>query len=317
LSRRSRRPHGHGRRPQPGPRLPAPTPPPPSLFESLTAIQPRERLWLETTPDEISMRVMDMICPIGKGQRGLIVAPPRTGKTTLLQQIAKAILTNHSEVHVIVLLVDERPEEVTDFRMTLAKTGAEVVASSNDNPYARHIEVTEQTLDRAKRMAEQKKDVLILFDSLTRMTRAYNNQLTSRGRTMSGGIDSRAFQMPRAFFGAARAIEEGGSLTIIGTALVDTGSRMDQIIYEEFKGTGNMELYLERELADRRVFPSFDMMRSGTRREELLFSADDLKKIHMLRRALSGRKPAEAMEMLLDRLKLTPNNAAFLKSLGG
>jgi transcription termination factor Rho len=317
LSRRSRRPHGHGRRPQPGPRLPAPTPPPPSLFESLTAIQPRERLWLETTPDEISMRVMDMICPIGEGQLGLIVAPPRTGKTTLLQQIAKAILTNHSEVHVIVLLVDERPEEVTDFRMTLAKTGAEVVASSNDNPYARHIEVTEQTLDRAKRMAEQKKDVLILFDSLTRMTRAYNNQLTSRGRTMSGGIDSRAFQMPRAFFGAARAIEEGGSLTIIGTALVDTGSRMDQIIYEEFKGTGNMELYLERELADRRVFPSFDMMRSGTRREELLFSADDLKKIHMLRRALSGRKPAEAMEMLLDRLKLTPNNAAFLKSLGG
>ena len=263
------------------------------------------------------MRVMDIICPIGKGQRGLIVAPPRTGKTVLLQQIAKAVLTNHPEVHVIILLVDERPEEVTDFRMTLAKTGAEVVASSNDNPYARHIEVTEQTLDRAKRMAEQKKDVLILFDSLTRMTRAYNNQLTSRGRTMSGGIDSRAFQMPRAFFGAARALEEGGSLTIIGTALVDTGSRMDQIIFEEFKGTGNMELYLERELADRRIFPSFDMMRSGTRREELLFTGDELKKIHLLRRALSGRKPVEAMEMLLDRLKLTPTNAAFLKSFGG
>jgi transcription termination factor Rho len=274
-------------------------------------------LRLETTTDEISMRVMDIICPIGKGQRGLIVAPPRTGKTVLLQQISKAILTNHPEVHVIILLVDERPEEVTDFRMTLAKTGAEVVASSNDNPYARHIEVTEQTLDRAKRMAEQKKDVLILFDSLTRMTRAYNNQLTSRGRTMSGGIDSRAFQMPRAFFGAARALEEGGSLTIIGTALVDTGSRMDQIIFEEFKGTGNMELYLERELADRRIFPSFDMMRSGTRREELLFTAEELKKIHLLRRALSGRKPVEAMEMLLDRLKLTPTNAAFLKSFGG
>jgi transcription termination factor Rho len=274
-------------------------------------------LRLETTTDEISMRVMDIICPIGKGQRGLIVAPPRTGKTTLLQQIARAVLTNHSEVHVIILLVDERPEEVTDFRMTLAKTGAEVVASSNDNPYARHIEITEQTLDRAKRMAEQKKDVLILFDSLTRMTRAYNNQLTSRGRTMSGGIDSRAFQMPRAFFGAARALEEGGSLTIIGTALVDTGSRMDQIIFEEFKGTGNMELYLERELADRRVFPSFDMMRSGTRREELLLTADELKKVHLLRRALSGRKPVEAMEMLLDRMKLTPTNAAFLKSLGG
>jgi transcription termination factor Rho len=319
LSRRSRRPHGHGRRPQSGqgPRLPAPAPPPPSLFESLTAIHAKERLRLETTTDEISMRVMDIICPIGKGQRGLIVAPPRTGKTVLLQQIAKAVLTNHAEVHVIILLVDERPEEVTDFRMTLAKTGAEVVASSNDNPYARHIEVTEQTLDRAKRMAEQKKDVLILFDSLTRMTRAYNNQLTSRGRTMSGGIDSRAFQMPRAFFGAARALEEGGSLTIIGTALVDTGSRMDQIIFEEFKGTGNMELYLERELADRRIFPSFDMMRSGTRREELLFTAEELKKIHLLRRALSGRKPVEAMEMLLDRMKLTPTNAAFLKSFGG
>ena len=290
---------------------------PASLFESLTAIQPNERYKLETTSEELSTRVMDMIAPIGRGQRGLIVAPPRTGKTILLQQIARAVLTNHPEVAVIVLLVDERPEEVTDFRMMLAKSSAEVVASSNDNPYARHIEVTEQVLDRAKRMVEQKQDVLVLFDSLTRMTRAYNNQLTSRGRTMSGGIDSRAFQMPRAFFGAARAIEEGGSLTIIGTALVDTGSRMDQIIYEEFKGTGNMELYLERELADRRVFPSFDMIRSGTRHEELLFSADDLKKIHLLRRALSGRKPPEAMEMLLDRLKLTPNNAAFLKSLGG
>jgi transcription termination factor Rho len=285
------------------------------LFESLTAIQPNERLRLETVPDELSMRVMDMIAPIGRGQRGLIVAPPRTGKTILLQQIAKAVLANHPEVAVIVLLVDERPEEVTDFRMMLAKSSAEVVASSNDNPYSRHIEVTEQVLDRAKRMVEQQRDVLVLFDSLTRMTRAYNNQLTSRGRTMSGGIDSRAFQMPRQFFGAARKIEEGGSLTIIGTALIDTGSRMDQIIFEEFKGTGNMELYLERELADRRIFPSFDVLRSGTRREELLFSEDELKRIQLLRRALSGRKPLEAMEALLDRLRLTRTNAEFLKGL--
>ncbi len=285
------------------------------MFESLTAIQPNERLRLETVPDELSMRVMDMIAPIGRGQRGLIVAPPRTGKTILLQQIAKAVLANHPEVAVIVLLVDERPEEVTDFRMMLAKSSAEVVASSNDNPYSRHIEVTEQVLDRAKRMVEQQRDVLVLFDSLTRMTRAYNNQLTSRGRTMSGGIDSRAFQMPRQFFGAARKIEEGGSLTIIGTALIDTGSRMDQIIFEEFKGTGNMELYLERELADRRIFPSFDVLRSGTRREELLFSEDELKRIQLLRRALSGRKPLEAMEALLDRLRLTRTNAEFLKGL--
>jgi transcription termination factor Rho len=289
---------------------------PASLFESLTAIQPNERYKLETAPDELSTRVMDMIAPIGRGQRGLIVAPPRTGKTILLQQIARAVLANHPEVAVIVLLVDERPEEVTDFRMMLAKSSAEIVASSNDNPYARHIEVTEQVLDRSKRMVEQKRDVLVLFDSLTRMTRAYNNQLTSRGRTMSGGIDSRAFQMPRAFFGAARKIEEGGSLTIIGTVLVDTGSRMDQIIFEEFKGTGNMELYLSRELADRRIFPSFDLMRSGTRREELLFSEEDMKKIHMLRRALSGTKPQEAMEALLGRLKLTATNADFLRSLG-
>ena len=289
---------------------------PASLFESLTAIQPNERFKLETTAEELSTRVMDMIAPIGRGQRGLIVAPPRTGKTILLQQIARAVLTNHPEVAVIVLLVDERPEEVTDFRMMLAKSSAEVVASSNDNPYARHIEVTEQVLDRAKRMVEQKQDVLVLFDSLTRMTRAYNNQLTSRGRTMSGGIDSRAFQMPRAFFGAARKIEEGGSLTIIGTVLVDTGSRMDQIIYEEFKGTGNLEIYLERELADRRIFPSFDVLRSGTRREELLFSEDELKRIQLLRRALAGRKPLDAMEVLLDRLRLTKTNAEFLKGLG-
>ena len=296
--------------------MPPRVPPPPSIFEGLTAVQPYERLRLETTPSELSTRAMDMIAPIGRGQRGLIVAPPRTGKTMLLQKIAQAVLTNHPEVAVIVLLVDERPEEVTDFRMTIGKA-AEIVASSNDNPYRRHIEVTEQVLDKAKRMVEQKRDVLILFDSLTRMTRAYNNELVSRGRTMSGGIDSRAFQMPRAFFGAARKVEEGGSLTIVGTVLVDTGSRMDQIIFEEFKGTGNLELYLSRELADRRVFPSFDVLRSGTRREELLFTEDEMKKVRLLRRALSGTKPMDAMEALLERLRLTDTNADFLKSLGG
>ncbi len=261
------------------------------------------------------MRAVDLIAPIGRGQRGLIVAQPRTGKTMLLQGIAKSVLANHPEVAVIILLVDERPEEVTDFRMTIGKA-AEIVASSNDNPYRRHIEVTEQVLEKAKRLVLEKRDVLVLFDSLTRMTRAYNNELSSRGRTMSGGIDSRAFQMPRAFFGAARKLEEGGSLTIIGTVLVETGSRMDDIIFEEFKGTGNMELHLTRELADRRIFPSIDILKSGTRREELLFTEDELKKIHLLRRALSGTKPVQAMEAMIDRLRLTATNAEFLKSLG-
>jgi len=292
--------------------------PPPAAatsgFESLTAVQPYERLKLETTASELSMRAFDLVAPIGRGQRGLIVAQPRTGKTMLLQGIAKAVLANHPEVIVIILLVDERPEEVTDFRMTIGKA-AEIVASSNDNPYRRHIEVTEQVLEKAKRLVLEKRDVLVLFDSLTRMTRAYNNELSSRGRTMSGGIDSRAFQMPRAFFGAARKLEEGGSLTIVGTVLVETGSRMDDIIFEEFKGTGNMELHLTRELADRRIFPSIDILKSGTRREELLFTEDELKKIHLLRRALSGTKPVQAMEAMLERLRLTATNAEFLKSL--
>jgi len=293
--------------------------PPPAAatsgFENLTAVQPYERLKLETTASELSMRAVDLVAPIGRGQRGLIVAQPRTGKTMLLQGIAKAVLANHPEVAVIILLVDERPEEVTDFRMTIGKA-AEIVASSNDNPYRRHIEVTEQVLEKAKRLVLEKRDVLVLFDSLTRMTRAYNNELSSRGRTMSGGIDSRAFQMPRAFFGAARKLEEGGSLTIIGTVLVETGSRMDDIIFEEFKGTGNMELHLTRELADRRIFPAIDILKSGTRREELLFTEDELKKIHLLRRALSGTKPVQAMEAMLERLRLTATNAEFLKSLG-
>ena len=294
--------------------------PPPAVatsgFESLTAVNPHERLTLETTPEELSMRAMDLIAPIGKGQRGLIVAQPRTGKTMLLQGIAKAVLANHPEVVVMVLLVDERPEEVTDFRMTIGKS-AEIFASSNDNPYRRHIEVTEQVLDKAKRLVLEKRDVLLLFDSLTRMTRAYNNELSSRGRTMSGGIDSRAFLMPRAFFGAARKLEEGGSLTIVGTVLVETGSRMDDIIFEEFKGTGNMELHLTRWLADRRIFPAIDILKSGSRREELLYTEAELKKVHLLRRALSGTKPVQAMEAMLERLRLTPTNAQFLKSLGG
>jgi transcription termination factor Rho len=288
----------------------------PSLFETLTAVHAHERLRLENDSGDLSTRVMDLVSPIGKGQRGLIVAPPRAGKTVLLQQIAKAVAANHTEVKVMILLVDERPEEVTDFRMTLGRS-AEIFASSNDNSPADHVRLTEQVIEKAKRMVEQKQDVLILFDSLTRMTRAYNNQLSSRGRTMSGGIDARAFLGPRAFFGAARAIDQGGSLTIIGTVLVDTGSRMDDIIFEEFKGTGNLELYLSRELADRRIFPSFDVVRSGTRREELLFPADELERVRRLRRLLSDINPRDAMEALLDRLKLSKTNAEFLKALGG
>jgi transcription termination factor Rho len=306
------------RRRHPGPRHPGPQPPPRprAIFETLTAVAPYSRLRLETEPAEISMRVLDLIAPIGKGQRGLIVAPPRAGKTTLLQQIAKAVSTNHPDVSIIILLVDERPEEVTDFRVTLGKC-AEIAASSNDNTYREHVKLTEQVLEKAKRMVEQKQDVLILFDSLTRMTRAYNNQLPSGGRTMSGGIDAKAFLGPRSFFGAARAIENGGSLTIIGTVLVDTGSRMDQIIFEEFKGTGNMELYLARELADRRIFPSYDIVKSGTRREELLYSEQEINGVRRLRRVLSDMKPMDAMEALLGRLKLNRTNAEFLKSIGG
>jgi transcription termination factor Rho len=288
----------------------------PSLFDSLTAVQPHQRLRLETEQEQLSMRVMDMFTPIGKGQRGLIVAPPRAGKTVLLQQIAKAVVVNHPEVAILVVLVDERPEEVTDFRAILGGTRAEVIASSNDNPPRQHVHTAEQVMERAKRMVEQKQDVLLLLDSLTRLTRAYNNQLPSHGRTMSGGIDAAAFLMPRAFFGAARALEEGGSLTIVATVLVDTGSRMDQVIYEEFKGTGNMELYLSRELADRRTFPSFDLTRSGTRREELLFNADEVKRVHLLRRALAERNPVEAMEALLGRLRLSRTNQEFLRGLG-
>ena len=291
-------------------------PPAPSKFESLVAIQPNERLRLETEAGELSMRVMDMIAPVGKGQRGLIVAAPRTGKTTILQKIAKAVLKNHPEVVVIILLIDERPEEVTEFKVALKGSTAEVVASNNDMPPKQHVAVVESVLDRAKRMAEAKKDVLVLFDSLTRMTRAYNTLMPGRGRTMSGGIDAAAFQGPRAFFGAARKLEQGGSLTILGTVLVDTGSRMDQVIFEEFKGTGNMELYLDRELADRRIFPSYDLVRSGTRREELLLGEEERKRVWRLRRMLADRKPLDAMESLLESMGKTQTNDEFLKTLG-
>ena len=262
------------------------------------------------------MRVLDMFAPIGKGQRGLIVAPPRTGKTILIQKIAKAILQNNPEAIVIILLVDERPEEVTDFKVTLRGTTAEIAASNNDQTPQQHVRLTEEVLEKAKRLVEEKKDVVILFDSLTRMTRAYNHMTPQRGRTMTGGIDAAAFMGPRTFFGAARAVEQGGSLTIIGTVLVETGSRMDDVIFEEFKGTGNMELYLSRDLADRRIFPSFDLVRSGTRREELLLKETELKQIHRLRRAVADQRPLDAMQALLEQVGKTKTNEEFLKSIG-
>ncbi len=262
------------------------------------------------------MRVVDLVTPIGKGSRGLIVAPPRSGKTILLQKMTRSVLTNNPEVNIFVLLVDERPEEATDFRIAFKGTPVEVFASTNDMTPQEHVRLTEQTLEKAKRLVEEKKDVLLVFDSLTRMTRAYNHMTPQRGRTMTGGLDAAAFQGPRAFFGAARACQEGGTLTILGTVLVQTGSRMDDIIFEEFKGTGNLELHLERELADRRIFPAIDMLRSGTRREELLLSEAELKGSHRLRREFANRKPVEAMEALLEALKGSPTNAAFLKSLG-
>jgi len=285
------------------------------VFENLTPLHPNERIRLEMDAGEISLRVMDLIAPIGKGQRGLIVAAPRTGKTILLQKIANAILKNHAEVHLIVLLIDERPEEVTDFKRNLKGT-AEVISSCFDEPPSRHIQVTEMVLEHAKRLVEHKKDVAILVDSITRMTRAYNTEAPHSGRIMSGGMDSTAFQGPKRFFGAARKIEEGGSLTIIGSCLVDTGSRMDEVIFEEFKGTGNMELHLVRELADRRIFPAFDLTRSGTRKEELLLHKDELNLVWRLRKVLADMKLIEAAETIIERMRKTKSNAEFLMGLG-
>ena len=283
-------------------------------FENLTPLFPNKRLILETTPEELSTRVLDLVCPIGKGTRGLIVAPPRTGKTVLMQKLANAVLKNNPEVYLIILLIDERPEEVTD--MERSCKGAEVISSTFDEPPERHVQVAEMVIEKAKRMVEHKKDVMILLDSITRLARAYNTVQPHSGKILSGGVDANALHKPKRFFGAARNIEEGGSLTIMATALIDTGSRMDEVIFEEFKGTGNMEVHLDRALVDRRIFPSINIERSGTRKEELLYHPDEYQKIVILRRALTGVPPVEAMELLLGKLKTTPNNILFLLSMG-
>ncbi len=282
------------------------------LFDNLTPLYPMERIKLESTSDNYSMRVMDLLTPIGKGQRGLIVAPPRTGKTVLLQNIANSISRNHPEIYLIVLLIDERPEEVTDMQRTVK---GEVVSSTFDEPASRHVQVAEMVIERAKRLVEQKKDVVILLDSITRLARAYNTIVPASGKVLSGGVDSNALQKPKRFFGAARNIEEGGSLTIIATALVETGSRMDEVIFEEFKGTGNMELVLDRKLADRRIFPAIDINKSGTRKEELLVPNFELQRIWLLRKVLQQFSSVECMEFLLDKLKLTKTNREFLENL--
>ena len=282
------------------------------FFENLTPLYPEERVTLETRPDNLSGRVMDLMTPIGKGQRGLIVAAPRTGKTMLLQSIAQSIAANHSEVYLIVLLIDERPEEVTDMQRSV---DGEVVSSTFDEPAQRHVQVAEMVIEKAKRLVEHKKDVFILLDSVTRLARAYNTVIPPSGKVLSGGLDSNALQKPKRFFGAARNIEEGGSLTIMATALVDTGSRMDDVIFEEFKGTGNMEIHLDRKLVDKRVFPAIDIQKSGTRKEELLLGPEDLNRVWVLRKVLNPLSAVEAMELLLDKMAKTPSNQDFLASM--
>ena len=281
------------------------------FFENLTPLYPQERIVLET-PDSLSSRVMDLWTPIGKGQRGLIVAPPRTGKTMLLQSIAQSVARNHPEIYLMVLLIDERPEEVTDMQRSVQ---GEVISSTFDEPAQRHVQVAEMVIEKAKRLVEHKKDVLIILDSITRLARAYNTVIPASGKILSGGLDSNALQKPKRFFGAARNVEEGGSLTIMATALVDTGSRMDDIIFEEFKGTGNMEIHLDRKLTDKRVFPSIDVQKSGTRKEELLIPKEDLNRIWVLRKVLTPLSPVEAMELLLDKMSKTKTNADFLASM--
>ena len=282
------------------------------LFDNLTPLFPNQRLKLETTSDDMCMRVMDLITPIGKGQRGLIVAPPRTGKTILLQRIANSITTNHPEVILIVLLIDERPEEVTDMQRSVK---GEVVSSTFDEPATRHVQVADMVLEKAKRLVEHKRDVAILLDSITRLARAHNTVIPSSGKVLSGGIDSNALQRPKRFFGAARNIEEGGSLTIIATALVDTGSRMDDVIFEEFKGTGNMELHLDRKLVDKRVFPAIDINRSGTRKEELLYKPEELNRMWILRKVLHSMGVVESMDLLQEKLRETKSNEEFLRAM--
>jgi transcription termination factor Rho len=283
-----------------------------ALFDNLTPLYPQNRINLETKKEEVNTRVLNLVSPIGKGQRGLIVAAPRTGKTIFLQKVANAIAENHPEVYLIVLLIDERPEEVTDMQRTVK---GEVISSTFYEPADRHVQVAEMVIEKAKRQSEMGKDVVILLDSITRLARAFNTVTPSSGRVLSGGLDSNALQRPKRFFGAARNIEEGGSLTIIATALVETGSRMDDVIFEEFKGTGNMEVYLDRKIADRRVFPAIDINRSGTRKEELLLTQDELNKTWVLRKVLSPLSPIDAMELLIEKLAATKSNKDFLKSM--
>ena len=284
-------------------------------FDNLTPLFPNKRFILETSAEELSTRVLDLVCPIGKGSRGLIVAPPRTGKTVLLQKLANAIIKNNPESYLFILLIDERPEEVTDMERTCRP--AEVVASTFDEPPERHVAVAEMVIEKARRMVEHKRDVVILLDSITRLARAYNTVQPHSGKILSGGVDANALHKPKRFFGAARNIEEGGSLTIMATALVDTGSRMDEVIFEEFKGTGNMEVCLDRALVDRRIFPSINIERSGTRKEELLYHPDECSRVVILRRALTGVPPVEAMELLLNKLKKTRTNIEFLLGMSG
>jgi transcription termination factor Rho len=287
----------------------------PTTFEDLTPLHPNRRLILETAADEISMRVVDLVTPIGKGQRGLIVSPPRAGKTILLQKIALSLLKNHPECYLIVLLIDERPEEVTDMARTVAGPNCEVVASTFDEPSGEHIHVSDIALEKAKRLIEHGKDVVILLDSITRLARAHNTEAPSGGKLLSGGLDTNAMQKPKRFFGAARQTEEGGSMTILATALIDTGSRMDDVIFEEFKGTGNMELHLDRRLVDKRVWPAIDINRSGTRKEELLLHPNEIERVRVLRRVLADMHPTEAMELLTTRLRKTKSNAEFLMTM--
>jgi transcription termination factor Rho len=282
------------------------------LFDNLTPLYPDERVKLETKSDNYSSRILDLMTPLGKGQRGLIVAPPRTGKTMLLQNIANSVSANDKDIHKIVLLIDERPEEVTDMERSV---DAEVISSTFDEPQQRHVQVAEMVIEKAKRLVEHKLDVIILLDSITRLARAYNSVVPPSGKILSGGLDSNALQKPKRFFGAARNIEDGGSLTIIATALVDTGSRMDEVIFEEFKGTGNMEIHLDRKLTDRRVFPSIDINRSGTRKEELLIEKADLNRIWILRKLLAPLTPVDSMEFLLEKIKRTKDNKKFLDSM--
>ncbi|HLE19943.1 MAG TPA: transcription termination factor Rho [Vicinamibacteria bacterium] len=284
------------------------------FFDNLTPLYPQERIRLETEKDNLSARVMDLMTPVGKGQRGLIVAAPRTGKTMLLQNIANSITANQPEVVLIVLLIDERPEEVTDMQRSVQ---GEVISSTFDEPASRHVQVAEMVIEKAKRLVEHRRDVVILLDSITRLARAYNTVVPPSGKVLSGGVDSNALQRPKRFFGAARNIEEGGSLTIIATALIETGSRMDDVIFEEFKGTGNMEIHLDRKLVDKRVFPSIDINKSGTRKEELLLAKEEITRVWILRKVLSPLSPPEAMELLLDKMGKTKNNAEFLASMSG